>query len=497
VKKKNSIIVLSALLSAAVVVLVCTDVKFNNPIDTKGTNLYENQLKEDSSYKSAGALDTTADGIANYFADPEKYRKKCDKTVPVVKLVGPSSVTITTQDLIVFKKWMRIDVVVWDSLITWTADNGNVEPLKPRLTRANGTDVPYDNNKVPDPGTYMIVYRVQKPECDGKTPGSETTRTLIVEQFVADDTTKPVINRIGEERVEVTEGDKYEDAGVTVTDGRGGADITSTALDSVVLKRNAGNVRVQAWTKPVKFSSIALPADAKAGNGFNITYYASRDRKDGKDGKLIAAPVTRNVVVIESAPSVGTKAVIVLTPYKHNIKGKVIEHPDTMMFGGTYVEKGARAYYVKDGAEVAIDANSVVKPSGSSTNMPSSVENPGQRSLAYTLPAGTGYSQADPVSRNVYLVVRGCDAPADPVITVGGDTTITAGTEWDYAKGWSVANKDKDGDQAWPSLGRKYLIDFDGLDPKKPKAGGKHNITYVGLGACGSIATKERTITVK
>jgi len=489
VKKTISIIALSALFSAAVLVLVCTDGKYDNPLDERGTNyLYGDTAdaagKMNSSSKNSGCVNV--DGVAALFCDTSKY-KQCDGAVPEIKIVEPKSVTINTQQVTEFRKWMHLDGGPWSDLISWdTARHKNVITKEPRLAKGSG-DVSYNPNQVPDEGTYFIWYRIEKKECNGNIPGSEGSRTLKVELWVPPDTATPRLTLVGLGRVEIKEGKNYSEEGVTVM--LGSQDITREALDSVVLKRNSG-ARVEGWTKPVDFSKVAIPANTPANTGFTITYYASRNGKP-----TTPATVVRNVTVTENQV-VGVKGVIVLTPYKHNIKGKVIEHPDTMMFGGTYVEKGARAYYVKDGAEVAIDANSVVKPSGSNTTMPSSVDNPGQRSLQYTLPAGAGYSQADPVSRNVYLVVRGCDAPADPVITAGGDTTIAAGTEWNYSTGWSVANKDKDGDQAWSSAGRKYLIDFAGLDPKKPKAG-TYKITYVGLGACGSIATKERTITVK
>jgi len=485
VKKTISIIALSALLLAAVTVLVCTDVKFDNPLDKEGTNYLNGDTSDEK-----GKLFTRDDGVAALFYDTSKY-KQCDGTVPVITLVGGKSVEINTQETAKFRKWMHLDNGPWDSLITWNTEaHKNVNAKQPRLTNAKDEDVPYNQNAVPDAGTYIIDYRIEKPECNGKVPGSNERRTLVVIKYEAPDTVTPTLILLGQGRVEVKEGDKYSDEGVTVM--LGSQNITADAVDSVVLKRNTG-ARVDGWKKPVNFAQIAIPANTPASTGFTITYYASRNGRPTNP-----ASVVRNVTVTENVV-VGTKAVIVLNPYKHNIPGvsKTIEHPDTMMiYGGTYSEKGAAAYYEKDGAKVTI-TEPVTKPNPPNT----SANSPAARSLAYTLAAGSGYSAADPVTRYVYLVDSYCSDKAAPKIALADSAkalSIPAGVEWNYGASWSVTNMDYDDGTlvGGQSAGRKYLIDFGGMDPKKP-AKGTYTITYVGLGGCGSIAVKTRSVKVE
>jgi hypothetical protein len=490
-KKKIYVIMLAALLSAAVV-LVCTEVKFDNPLDRKGTNLFENQLKDNPDYAgdTAGAFGVNGDGVANYFTDP-KYRKKCDASMPKLTLVGPSTVTINTQQIDEFRKWMHLTGGGWDSLIKWDGGYTDIDPKAPRLTRGGGQEVTVESGKTPEPGTnYMIIYRIERPRCaeDKPVPNREESRGLIVEEYKAPDTATPRMVLEGAATIDVKQGEKYVDDGVVVM--LGNTVSTESLLDSVVVKMGSKNE--QKLTKPVDFSKININTAVDAGSRYTITYYASRNGKPAEPKFLI------RTVNIAEQQSGGSKAVIVLEPYKHNIDGKTIYHKDTVMSGGdTYVEKGVkRVYYMKDGAEEPVDAGLVEK---TAITIPTTVENPGQRSLSYTLKAGAGYAAADAVSRYVYLVVRGCDTPAPPTITFveEGNITITAGVEWNYDNGWSVKNQDRDGDQDWStSGGKKYIVDLDGMDPKKP-AKGTYNVTYVGLGACGSIAKRERTVTVK
>lgn len=498
-KKTISIIVASVLLAAAVVVLVCTDGKYDNPLDKEGVNyLYGDTTDE------KGKMATNGDGVAAFFYDTLNY-KLCDASPPKVTLMGPSSVTINTEEgLNEFKKWMHLDNALWDSLITCTNEGAGVDK-KARLTKGGITEVPVDekNPKVPEVGEYMIVYRAWKIECNGREPADEKTRRLIVEKYEPKDTATARLILVGNPSPEVVEGGKYNDEGVQVMLGT--QDITQAALDSVVVKRVGSNNVEQKLTKPVDFSKIAIPSNATAGYRYTITYYASRI-VDGVSKPSNPASVVRNVTVIEQNTTGQPKAVIVLAPYKStfNVGGvsKVIEHIDTVIAsGGTYVEKGAKeAYFMKDGAKVPLDAGLVVKPNPPTIG---SVENPTQRSVAYSLPGGTvaagSYAEAEKVNRNIWVVVYmqgGCEVMASPEIRgVGGDTTLTAGVAWSNYDAWTVGNRDADGGQTWSTSGRKYILDLDGLDPKNPQKG-TYNLTYVGVGACGSIATKARKVTV-
>jgi hypothetical protein len=199
--------------------------------------------------------------------------------------------------------------------------------------------------------------------------------------------------------------------------------------------------------------------------------------------------------------------VIVLANYKHKLKdGTVIDgYPDTMLTvpGSTndnYKEKGVeKVYYMKDGKEEPADKSLVTtkNPSPFITNQNSS----GTRTVNYDIAAAQGYAAAN-VKRNVFLVDNTCEeGKIEPEVKlITGDTTgvtplsIPAGVVWDYNNSWSVTNKDELGDG---SAGFKYFIHFNGLNPNNPKAGSTYKITYVGLGKCGGIRERERTITVK
>lgn len=492
--RKIAIIAAAGLLAAALAVLVCTDVKYNNPLDDKGTNYLPGLSGQDS----VDALATDDEGKAAYFTNPDKFR--CDKRVPELKLVGKTEkVEIYSNDLAGFRKWMWLDGGKWEDLISLVGDFDDVEILKARLTRGGVSDVPFSENKVPDPSSqpYVILYTAQRtPKCLGENAeplrGSVSRALTILDSIPDLDLTKPVIGLIGGATVTVVEGEVYKDEGVTVTFK--GQDIAPGALDSIVITGTADKYS-KTLKKPItNYDGIVLPATAAEGYSYNIAFYATASA-NGQS----AERVTRRVTIV-AKPTVGlTKAVIVLNPYKHTYGGKTFEHQDTMMaYGGTYVEKGVkRAYYLKDGKDTtAIDVNLVTKPNSPNTSQGASV---GVRPtpLNYKLSAGTGYAAADDAVRRVYLVETGCDGKAPPTITASASITIQAGTVWNYTSSWSVKNNDKDDDLTiGGDAGTKYLIDFGGLNPDNPVKG-TYTITYVGLGGCGSTATLTSTVKVE
>jgi len=116
--------------------------------------------------------------------------------MPTLKLEGPASVTITTNDIEEFNKWMHRSGGLWSSLISWGTGYDDVAAKEPRLTKGGSTDVAVGANKMPDPGDYVIIYRIERPECNNKVPAREESRRLTVEKYVAADTAGPRINTL-------------------------------------------------------------------------------------------------------------------------------------------------------------------------------------------------------------------------------------------------------------------------------------------------------------
>jgi len=505
VKKTISIIVLAAALLASLTVFVCYNPEneevevdgkkykgYVNPLDKDGDN-YLYGLKNDADYEKR-CTGPNKDGVALIFTDDSICKPQCDPVIPKIELVGPQKVTINSQQVTEFRKWMHFDGGSWDNLITYEMGaGGNINPTtrEPCLKDGNGcksfTDA--EKNSVPRDGDYVIQYRVIKiavngdTVCNGVIPQAIKERVLTCTTFVAPDTATPVITLSGDKNTEFRVGITYQDRGVTLSIGE---------LDSIIVKgTNSGNGYEQKLkTKPISATAIITPTNAAAGFTYSITYYASYKGR-------AAVPVVRTVTVIAAVTS-NVPAVIVLENYKHKLaNGTVAEYPDTMLLVGQsnsdYKEKGvAEVYYMKDGEKVPLDKSLVTTKNQSPfiTGQSSA----GARAVNYDIEAGNGYA-AKNVKRNVFLVDNLCEPPdpQKPTVTATGASQIPAGTPWDYANSWSVISND-----AAPNNGTgfKYFIHFNGLDPNNPKPG-SYDITYVGLGKCGAKTELPRTIVVK
>jgi hypothetical protein len=496
VKKKTiSIIVLAALLLAALLVFVCTDVKFDNPLDEKGTNFLGGHAKEDDYPAECKSLATNADGVPAFIYEPVKCQG-CDGSMPTLKLEGPASVTITTNDVNEFRKWMHLSGG-WSDLISWGTGYDDVAAKEPRLTKGGGTDVTFDANKTPEPGDYVIVYRIERPECNKKVPAREESRQLKVERYVAADTAGPKIALLGQSTVEVKQGetDKYKDEGVLVMSS---PDSAKKYLDSITVSRRVatGTSVVQKLVKPIDdFTKIAIPSDAAVGVSFTITYYASRNGKTDR--------ATRTVTIIEQSVTGLPKAVIELGTYKVPVGlSKPVDAVDTLItIGGTYHDPRPdvkRVYYVKDGKDTITLNATPTKSAVPGTSGNFSVF-PMKRPITYNLEGDgkAGYAKADQVTRNVYLVTGGCIGNTAKVDTLGSAIVIKAGAEWNPDPTWQVTCSDEDSEGTVSNgYGAKFHVDFGNLDPKNPKKG-TYTITYVGLGSCGAFVTQTRTVKVE
>ncbi len=504
-KKIMPIIVSAALLIAALVVFVCESPKFDNPLDEKGTNFLEG--RDSAKAHKDDALKTDENGVAEFWTDEtEKFRPNCDEVTPTVALVGANPVNITTLEVQEFRKWMRFDGGPWSALITYTkGDKGTTEPVpeEPCLTRDGASCIAFseqDKNKTPAANNYIIQYKVKKPLCRGDTPQAMAQRTLNVTQYVAADTGTPVVTLLGSATAEVRVGSTYQDLGVTVTvNGLN----TPTALDSVVVKgTNSGNTNYkQKYTPtPPDFSSVVVPTTT-AGNIYTVTYYASYK---GNSMDVVATAKAERTVKVSEQQQTNVTPVIVLSNYKHQLQnGTDVYSPDTMLRAGStdadYVEKGVdSAYYISNGTKVDLKDKVKISRQEYFITDQDVAGGGGGRLVNYDIEAGSGYG-ATKVRRNVFLVARECEGALKPpeIRWKSGQTadlTIPADSVWEYADSWSVTNKE-DSDY-YGSVGYKYFIHFNGLNPNKPEAK-TYTVTYVGLGKCGSTMEQTRTITVR
>lgn len=509
-KKIVSIIVLAASLLVSLVMFVCYDPKqeggFQNPVDKDGDN-----------YKW-GCTDTTIcpDSLLNMGDDGEaiifdtSVFKRCDAVNPTLALRETGEKKINTEELSEFKKLMNIDQGSgwFDSLITYTkGTNGSAELIlmnpcvsERAATSYSGCMEWTDKNKMPPIGKYRIWYRVEKPMCNGKVPYAEKSRELLIEEYIEPDDGTPEIELLGEPNTEVKEGGvPYSDRGVVVTLN---SSRNMNLLDSVVVKGTNNNYKltvVRPSTASINFADVKLDNNPPAGNTYTVTYYASYKSKTSN--VTTYATAVRNVKV--TADLAKQPAVIVLKFYRHKLKdGTPVDAPDTMLTAGSndanYEEKGVdKVYWLNGGTEVSLPTTSVIitRQSPFVTGQTPTSSGVG-RTVTYDLPGGTGYDNAVPVKRSVFLTATDCEDPATaPTIVFNGSDTIPAGTEWDYASSWSVGNR-QDTDY-YGTTGYKYFIYFNGLDPKKPavKSGG-YKITYVGLGKCAGAPSTERERTI-
>jgi len=504
-KKKISIIVSVAALLAALAVFVCNNPsEWMNPMDKNGNDYLEGH-NGDEGYEDV-CLKPDENGIPIFWTDSVKC-PRCDGVQPTIALVGSPSVTISTQELSKFKKWMHLDGGSWNDLITFTkGENGKGREIPfpeepPCLKEDNSSSYNCSmtaTSSMPPVGGYTIKYRVTKLKCGDKEPSAEITRSLIIIPPEVVDTGTPAISLTGNPNgivEEVITGSRYIDRGVTVT--LNGA-TRNELLDKVTVRGTNG------YSKDRLKPNIAFPdtmdasqASAPVGIEYTITYYASYKT---------SSVVRERKVKVVSDNTGGAEVIIVLKPYKHKLNnGAEAEGPDTMLLAGSpevsYVEKGVKeAYYLNAGQKVDL-TSSVKTPSKSApgpgkppTCFVECESDSRTKTVTYTVDAGAGYKKGE-VKRTVFLVDGGCATdghpPVAPTITTSGSDKISAGVPWNYDASWSVRGMDFSYKE-----GFKYFIHFGTLDPSNPKVG-KYTITYVGVGGCGARTEETRVITVE
>ncbi|MDR0331825.1 MAG: hypothetical protein LBH93_08990 [Chitinispirillales bacterium] len=479
-KKITPVIVLAALCAAALIAFVCTDVKFDNPLDEKGTNF----LYKDTSFlnNKDSVLKTNDNGTADLFSSP-KYQ--CDKVAPIVTLVGSKEVSINTSESNRFRELVGNEGNIMFNVGT---------PKTPELTDGTGKRVEYPSGGMPGKGTgYVITYIVEKDPCpDGVTPRGTAERILNITEYNCSPTDSAVVwlEPGGQATHSFEVNTPYRDPGVRAYYNNrscGGGEEVPLPLDSIVVK-DGGAVIQRLVTSPVNASGVDVPNTVA--KSYTVTYYTH-----APGGRLASA--TRTVTVTPKYDE-GPIVTVVLKSYKHSIGGKTIEHPDTSVFiGGTYREIGVESvYFMSGGNKVTLNDSVVAIVSSPSTT------SAGQKSASYMVQGGTAPNGANyrgvTISRYVYVAFprNDCDGgDIPPTVTTTGTGNLSlsiSGDKWEEKWKTGFTATGNDGYTAW-----QYIVDRGTLDPGNLTPGSTHNVTYVGLGRCGgTTATANGTVTV-
>ena len=499
---KKWIILCGALLTALLLLVFCSKVEFDNPLDKKGTNYLfckENNSCDEVDTAEASKIKENEDGQSAIFDPAKNGPWLCDDKDPKLELLGPQTVTIETNQLEEFTKWVGNRAGDrWKDVVEGEKDI----PISAKLTRGGTEEVP--TNVMPAPGNYIIIYTAVKNVCDNKVPSTSVNRGLLINQYVPPNTSRPSVQLRGQELVSVNIGDKYTDPGVTVRDGNG---TTEIPLTSIVITNSRG-IQIETIS-PITATQTALNtlgdklSERNTAEGtFTVTYKVTSPTNQLRDSVDRTVEFTRRSDVGLPMP------VIVLNTYKHVISGKTIEHADTAFrIGGSYVEKGVKeAYYIKDGNKVSIPVNlvEVVPPNITGSS-------PRQNYATYKLPASSGnYRALSPdLTRSVYTYYGDCDNVVAPTIDWrdgGGDqlTLKVSTVTWNFSDSWNVTAGPGD-DEGGSSL-RRYIVDLGGMASVVPSGKnnleaelkvGTYTVTYVGLNGCGAMAVRTRTVKVE
>jgi hypothetical protein len=455
----------AALCAAAMFILVCTSVEYDNPYDLDSDNFGKFPGGGDYSEDMREYLNNNPDAGGKELND--FIATRCDKSNPKVTLVGGRSVEIkynTTQGRTEFERLMGRSASNFVGVIEYEEGAG----INPKAELClPGQYNPLASQEMPNSeGEYVIRYTVTKPPCEGITPSGDAERTVVFKLNIDADTVVPVItiNRVGGEIDQVVSvGSSYNDAGASASAGG-------------VMRDPVSNVNTN-----------------QPGN-YTVVYTACKTLiyGDGRPEKDTCVSATRRVTVQETVQPTKVTPIIVLNTYKHEIDGKTYNLRDTV-FRNTPSDADFRdigvkeLFYIKDGKKEKFEAN-VTVTRGSFGN---------QRTIKYTLAATNDYGAAEE-TRYGYVLDPICEDNFDkPTITFQPsgttDLTITAGTPWNHGASWRATNMDESN-----LSDSKLGIDFGTLDPNFPAAG-TYTVTYVAFGGCRQtgFTTRTRTIIVQ
>ena len=362
------------------------------------------------------------------------------------------------------------------------------------------------------PGDYTVTYTCTDSSGNDATAVTWTVTVIAMDAEPPEaDTTDPVITIIGDDRLTITVGSTYEDAGATCTDETDGSlpvttdstvnismqgtyTITYTCTD---LSNNTGIdtriVEVVAAGPPADTTppTITINGDDRLTITVGSTYEdAGATCTDETDGSL---PVTTDSTVnismqgtytitytctdLSNNTGIDTRTVTVVaaeTPADTTDPVITIDGSSelTITAGTTYTERGATCTDETDGS-LQVTTDGTVDTS-----------NPGTYTVTYTCTDLSGNMATD--TRTVTVVAA--ETPADttdPVITIDGSSelTITAGTT--YTEQGATCTDDTDPAPTVTTSGT--------VDTSRP---GTYTVTYTCTDSSGNGSTISRTVTV-
>jgi hypothetical protein len=500
---KRFTILLGALCAAALMLVFCTTVEFDNPLDKKGDN-YLFGIVDEEKHKTQ----TDANGIANIFnTDTVNKYWGCDKVAPTLAIKGPQTVTIYHDEPLEFQKWMGL-AGSFSDILEWSSGVGGTEPvsIRPaRLTTGGENDVTYSGNMPPN-GNYTIVYTaVKTPNCsDGFVPSPATAqRGLIIEQREVVVNDPPTVTLRGQNPFQVVQHTTYVDPGAFATDGDGRTDIPITKIEV----RNSDGGIAQTIVPPASHTDINTVSTTLVGRKYSITYYTESRLNDKTDSK------TREVEVVSEQDTRLPVPIIVLNMYSHRFLDSSLpggditfNHPDTSipLYGGNYVEKGVeRVYFTNNNQQ------SETVCVGAACNGLVTIAQQGTTLRAYRIERNpTGGYDAATTTRTVHTYDGDCDDKTPPTINlIGSDPLILSiaahSNGWSSSANtvWTVTGNDelKSGFRYLTHGGSLVMLPVvPGITPSNTfrLELGSHTVTHVARGGCGGITVRQRTITV-
>jgi hypothetical protein len=404
--------------------LYCTQVKFNNPIDVKGTGYQGDSC----------SADDDGDGIANCF--DLDWKRTRDKTPPVITFNGGIGVN---KDTVIFRQGDPDGLLTTSATVT-ANDTGVITSLPITLTNSGLF--------TSQCGIQLVTYTAT--DAAGNT--STKTRVIIV------DCDPPVITLVGENPVNLMVGGTYTEPGAVAVDNIDGTVTVTTAgtvktntqhIDTITYtaRDRAGNVatkkrliviaEVPDTVKPVITLVGGSPYSIKQGTTWVEPGYTAIDNRDGdlknqvvitggSNGKIITTSPGKDTLTYTVSDSKGNTAVayriVIITPIGP-IKDTIPPVIDliggttiTLKVGDVWVDPGWTAYDLHDGD--LTNKVTVKEISGKTITTTA----PGNYELLYSVTDSAGYTME--VGRTVIVVGKSSDS-TKPVITLDGCVKCT------------------------------------------------------------------------
>ena len=340
-----------------------------------------------------------------------------DTTAPVITVNGSSPVTHELGS-------------------TYTDAGASASDLSGPITvTTNGT---VNSNAV---GSYVLTYIATDPS--GNTATASRTINVV-------DTTAPTVTVTGDNPATVELGTTYTDAGATATDASGTVTVvTSGSVDtdtvgsytltytSTDASGNAGTATRTVSVVDTTAPEITVTGDNPATHEFGTTYTDAGATATDASGAItvetngeVNADVGSYILTYVASDASGNTAtatrtvnVVDTTPPVITVLG---ENPATVEYGSNYVDAGATATDLRDGA-VTVTSSSV-----------SSTTTIGEQTITYTATDAAGNTAT--ATRTINVVDT-----SGPVITILGDDPVTVEYGSDYVDAGATATDLQDG----------------------------------------------------